>query len=181
MTRALRASTVFVLASAIAVGCGGPRVLSAPAPDGALACALRQTVQLGYDPMSGGVADGFIRLRRSRGWSGGDVAGETTARLMTLGLMGSTRVETEHLEVVGASGLLRVRTYAVDSDGEVISPTDRTVHDAEGVLAACAAVGAANRVTPRTIRSASNTDAASPEDERRDRTVLPPTEVRPDE
>jgi hypothetical protein len=44
--------------------CAGPQRFSAPAPDGALDCALRQAQQLGYQAVEGSVEDGMVLVGR---------------------------------------------------------------------------------------------------------------------
>jgi hypothetical protein len=44
--------------------CAGPQRFSAPAPDGALECALREAQHLGYQTVEGRVQDGMVLVGR---------------------------------------------------------------------------------------------------------------------
>lgn len=44
--------------------CAGPQRFSAPAPDGALDCALREAQHLGYQAVEGSVKDGMVLVGR---------------------------------------------------------------------------------------------------------------------
>lgn len=57
MWRATAASLVLLLAA-----CGGPREYSAPAPAGALQCALEEAEELGYERMSGEPDEAYVRV-----------------------------------------------------------------------------------------------------------------------
>jgi hypothetical protein len=71
-----RSTAAICVALSVAAGCGGSpvRTVSGPAPAGALTCALQQAAQLGYRPIRGGVADGYVVLERPRENDAGRVA-----------------------------------------------------------------------------------------------------------
>jgi hypothetical protein len=46
------------------VGCRGPEQYSAPAPAGAVACAVREAEQMGYRRLEGGEERGSVRIGR---------------------------------------------------------------------------------------------------------------------
>jgi hypothetical protein len=52
------------LVVALAVGCGRTQEFSAPAPAGALACAVREAERIGYERLEGTAEAGVVRLGR---------------------------------------------------------------------------------------------------------------------
>ncbi len=57
MSRAVAAGLALLLAA-----CGTPREYAAPAPAGALDCALREVEELGYERMSGEPGEAYVRV-----------------------------------------------------------------------------------------------------------------------
>lgn len=136
------------IAVAAAAGCASnPVAFSAPAPAGALECALRQAAQLGYQPTAGGVSSGYINFSAPIGNTGGAIAKETATRVMTLGMKGSNRPIRNEMTVTSGAGILRVQPFTLyenEKRGDV-SATARA--DSEGILAACATPTSGSRVT----------------------------------
>jgi hypothetical protein len=129
-------------------GCAkGPTVVAAPAPGNALDCALRQAVQLGYQPIQGGVADGYIKFAQGNALTVGAAARETTMRVATMGIRGSNRIVENQLTVTHAGEVLRVQVVGLDRNRKATNPTGAAVADAEGMLAACAVPTQRSRVT----------------------------------
>lgn len=128
-----------VLALALLTACASARPVAfqAPAPDGALDCALREATELGYYPLDGGKDAGFIKLARPTEYSAGDVAKEAGTRLMTLGLAGSNRQTMDHLTLTGAGGILRVQVVGIDEQDKVRDPDAASQERARTVLEAC--------------------------------------------
>ena len=54
----------WLLGALTLAACAGPQRFSAPAPDGALACALREAQHLGYQQVEGKVEDGMVLVGR---------------------------------------------------------------------------------------------------------------------
>jgi hypothetical protein len=126
-----------VLALALA-GCGGSaRMYSAPAPEGALSCALDQATALGYSPTEGGTAGGFVRVERKLNQTAGSVASEAATRYMTLGFKGHNRTEYDRLTFTQAGANLRISASGVKESGDATSPTDSGRAHAEEILMAC--------------------------------------------
>lgn len=53
---------IAVVLACLAAGCARPREYAAPAPEGALQCALREAEELGYVRMSGEPGEDFVRV-----------------------------------------------------------------------------------------------------------------------
>ena len=124
----------------VLAGCGGATAfaVSAPAPPDALSCALAVAVEAGYEPVEGGLADGFVRLVRHRSMTGSDVGKEAASRVMTFGIMGATRTEWDVLRVVGAGGRLDMRAWGMDEGDKSTDPTEDAVADVEAIMERCA-------------------------------------------
>lgn len=112
-------------------------VFESPAPEGALDCALRTAVQMGFNPLDGGRDAGFIRLARPTEYTAGEAAQELTARMMSAGMMGSNRQIVEHVTLTGADGILRVQVIGVDEAGELMDPIGASRERARQILDAC--------------------------------------------
>lgn len=126
-----------VLASA---ACGSSALqLEAPAPDGALDCALDRVTALGWEPAEGGTSGQFLTLVRSIDYTAGDAGREVAARALTLGLAGSNRLERERMTITRAGGVLRIQLTGVYENGEAGEPSGEGREHAEGVLTACGA------------------------------------------
>ena len=54
----------WLLGALTLAACAGPQRFSAPAPDGALECALREAQHLGYQQVEGKVEDGMVLVGR---------------------------------------------------------------------------------------------------------------------
>ena len=91
-----------------------PLQLEAPAPEGALECALDLGLALGYEPMAGGTDSGFIQLRRNE-------------------MLGMDQTIT----VTVVRGTLRIQAAGRTDDDETMSPSGQTKEDAERILAEC--------------------------------------------
>lgn len=122
------------------VGCGGARqyVASRPAPPDALSCALAVAVEAGYEPVEGGVADGYVRLLRHRAMTGGDMGKEVASRALTMGIIGAKRTEWDVLRIIGAGGQLDVRAWGSDESDKSTDATEDAVADVEAIMGRCA-------------------------------------------
>lgn len=108
-----RATPLAVLVAALACS---PMHLEAPAPDGALECALDLGLGLGYEPTAGGIDSGFIRLERHE-------------------LLGMEQTIT----VTQVRGVLRIQASGRMDEGETVSPDGQTKEDAQRILDTCSA------------------------------------------
>jgi hypothetical protein len=102
--------------------CGGSMVRSyaAPAPADALDCSLRTMAGLGYTPIAGGKADGYIRFARSyeRG-------------------MISKRTLYDHITVTSAGNQLRITAVGVDDKNKQIKATEEGLGHAQAIISGC--------------------------------------------
>ena len=72
MPRSRLAAVPIALALLSVAACGGGYArgpVTTPAPRGALECVLRAAAEQGYQPVAGGISDGFIRFEQ-RYWTG---------------------------------------------------------------------------------------------------------------
>jgi hypothetical protein len=132
------------------LGCSAtpkPVNFAAPAPAGALDCALRHLSNLGYTPTQGGVADGYIRFQAQVDRSGANLATGVGTRIATMGMKGRTYVAQNLLTVTGADRTLRVQAWSMDSNGKITDASDQVRVDAEGLLAGCGLPSGSNRVS----------------------------------
>lgn len=135
----LLALSVTVASSA---GCSSahPLELAAPAPADALSCALGASVEAGYEPREGGVADGYVVLLKRRGTTGGEVGKEVAARVLSGGLLGGGKhIDYDALRLVGAGGRLNVLVWSVDSGNGSHDPTEEGKADAQALIERCGA------------------------------------------
>jgi hypothetical protein len=111
MARKTRIAPVAALLALVACT---PLQLEAPAPEGALECALDLGLQMGYEPVAGGTDSGFIRMERK------DV--------------GSIE---QTITVTQVRGTMRIRAAGRLDEDEAVGPSGRTREDAERILAEC--------------------------------------------
>lgn len=129
------------------IGCATskPITMSGPAPvrDKALECVLRESTAQGFEPMAGGVADGYVKLGRKVGRTAANTGAEVATRVYTLGLVGVNHTTEEWITATGAASSLRVTMAGVNNKGHVGKPTDDGLAFARQLLAACGSDGAA--------------------------------------
>lgn len=123
--------------STLACSSARPVAFQAPAASDALSCALSEATALGYYPLEGGIGDGFIKMARPTEYTTGEAAQEVTARVLSVGLIGSNRQTMDHLTITGAGGILRVQVVGLDEQGEMVNADEAAVGRARAVLAAC--------------------------------------------
>jgi hypothetical protein len=129
---------LLVLALPTFAGCASPgKSYVAPAPEGALGCALRTTAGLGYIPIAGGVGDGYIKVARKIEYRASDAAQEVGMRVMTLGMKGVNRTEYDHLTVTGAGETLRITAIGVGENGKATDPRPMTEGHVQAIISAC--------------------------------------------
>jgi hypothetical protein len=124
-----------VLAATLLAGCASnaPRVYSSPAQAGALECALRTMAGLGYNPIQGGVADGYIKFDRFRGTNTGQRA---AAALPGVG----RPTDGDYILVSHAANTLRISVSAykmVDGSSRTFGPSSEALGHAEALSATC--------------------------------------------
>ncbi len=122
MRKMLVVLTILVAAGACTPGY---RQYSAPAPENALDCALGQTSQMGYFPMAGGKADGYIKVQGP--------ASPTMGERAALG----DAPETNHLTITNAAGQLRIRVDGITGKNAATKPSAKGDADAKAILSAC--------------------------------------------
>ena len=139
MSRAL----VMLLSLVVLAACGSAHAVElagpSPAREQALDCAMGQAAENGFYPLEGGISDGYVRLARRVVPPSGKVWANIGLRLLTLGLVGMSYPEYEHLTLTGAGGTLRVPVVGIKRDGGPHKPTREGVQLAEQILAACGA------------------------------------------
>lgn len=143
MRRAVLLATLVLgvvgLSSCVSIGGGGQAVETArPAPANALACALETSVSLGYQPTSGGVADGFITLMRHRNEPAGRILVNLGLIVSTLGLVQLEWKDWDVLRLVGAGSSLNVVAWSTDDDGDQGGMTEEGGAAVQTVLDRCA-------------------------------------------
>lgn len=132
---ALRHASVVVILTASLACAGNPaRSYSAPAPVDALSCALRTAAGLGYNPIQGGIADGYIKLDRRTG------AGAGRAAAAMVPGVGSPRIG-DYITVTGAGTALRINLVGYDKDAKPTEPGGEAVGHVEAIMSACANPG----------------------------------------
>ena len=115
-----------VLASLVVLpllaACGGSTVRSyaAPATADALDCSLRTMAGLGYTPIAGGKADGYIRFARSY---------ET-------GMIRKTTMY-DHITVTSAGDQLRITAVGMNQDNKQIKATSEALGHAQAIISGC--------------------------------------------
>lgn len=110
------------------------RVYSSPAQPGALDCALRTMAGLGYNPIQGGVSDGYIKFDRFRGTNTGQRA---AAAIPGVG----RPTDGDYIVVSQAAGTLRIAVSAykmVDGATRTYGPSSEALSHAEALAATCA-------------------------------------------
>ncbi|HEX8362919.1 MAG TPA: hypothetical protein VF613_22540 [Longimicrobium sp.] len=123
---------VAALSSACA---SGPvsRVYSSPAPATALECSLRTMAGLGYNPVQGGVSDGYIKFDRRTNVSTGAAMGSM--------LPGVRRpADGSFVTVTSAAGSMRVAVTSYRLDGSTPKedkPSAEAMGHAEAIVATC--------------------------------------------
>lgn len=136
---------VAVVLVALSVGaCASPvrsYVSPSPEPATALSCALRTTAGLGYNPVAGGVNDGYIKFQRPVPNTGGEVAKEVGTRVMTLGMKGSVRPVMDYLTVTGAGNTLRITTVADGDNGKPVKASAQADGHVQAIIAGCSNPG----------------------------------------
>ena len=137
----MRTTSMLLLVFAGACAGNPARSYVAPAPEGALACALRTTAGLGYSPVGGGVADGYIKLTRPARYTEGERAQEVGTRVMTLGLKGSNRTVEDQLTITGAGQTLRINSVGVDEQGKPAKASAQADGHVQAIIAGCALPG----------------------------------------
>ncbi|HEY0017164.1 MAG TPA: hypothetical protein VGC13_12720 [Longimicrobium sp.] len=135
-----------VLAAAMLAGCASnaPRVYSSPAPAGALECALRTMAGLGYNPIQGGVADGYVKFDRFRGTNTGQRA---AAIIPGVG----RPTDGDYILVAHAANTLRISVSAykmVNGSTRTFGPSSEALGHAEALAATCAPPSTQNSGNP---------------------------------
>jgi hypothetical protein len=125
-----------VLAAVLFTGCASnaARVYSSPAQPGALDCALRTMAGLGYNPIQGGISDGYIKFDRFRGTNTGQRA---AAAIPGVG----RPTDGDYIVVSQAGGTLRIAVSAykmVDGTTRTYGPSSESLGHAEALAATCA-------------------------------------------
>lgn len=133
---------VLMIALVLATGgCARPRVYSAPAPAGALDCALREALDLGYQRMTGEPQEGYIRVAQRIEPS------QLARRREADPLPGSDRVLPDasdapvenQLAFQERRGQLRIQVVSVTRAGEAVAPQHDAEAHAQIILATCSA------------------------------------------
>jgi hypothetical protein len=125
-----------VLTAVMLAGCASnaARVYSSPAQPGALECALRTLAGLGYDPIQGGVADGYIKFDRFRGTNTGQRAAAVIPGV-------GRPTDGDYILVAHAANTLRISVSAykmVNGTSRTFGPSSEALGHAEAVAATCA-------------------------------------------
>lgn len=125
-----------VLAAAVLAGCASnaARVYSSPAQPGALDCALRTMAGLGYNPIQGGVADGYIKFDRFRGTNTGQRAAAVIPGV-------GRPTDGDYILVAHAANTLRISVSAykmVNGTTRTYGPSSEALGHAEALTATCA-------------------------------------------
>ena len=131
MRRLLIIATCGALA---ACASNSPRVISAPAQVGALDCAMRTMAGLGYNPIQGGVADGYIKFDRFRGTNTGQRA---AAAIPGVG----RPTDGDYVTVSTAANTFRVSVSAykmIKGATRTYGPSSEAVGHGEMLVATCA-------------------------------------------
>lgn len=124
-------------------GCGGPREYAAPAPAGALRCALEEAEELGYERMSGEPAEAYVRVSQRADPPPGlrleerpPPAGPEDVRPVA-----QEAPIYNQLLLREEDGMLRIGVLHTDASGEALDGNAGLGSDAEGhaqmILAAC--------------------------------------------
>jgi hypothetical protein len=111
-----------------------PHVIAAPAQAGALDCAMRTMAGLGYNPIQGGVADGYIKFDRFRGTNTGQRA---AAALPGVG----RPTDGDYVLVSTAANTFRVSVSAykmINGATRTYGPSSEAVGHGEMLVATCA-------------------------------------------
>jgi|GEM_PF-5162904 len=124
-----------VLAAVILAGCASnaPRVYSSPAQAGALECALRTMAGLGYNPIQGGISDGYIKFDRFRGTNTGQRAAAVIPGV-------GRPTDGDYVLVSHAANTLRISVSAykmVDGATRTFGPSSEALGHAEALSATC--------------------------------------------
>lgn len=130
MRRSLFAMLVAVPFLASACGGNPTRSYSSPAPANALDCALKTMAGLGYNPVQGGVADGYIKFERRTGASAG-----ASAAGMLPGV-GSPRVG-DFITVTNAGSTLRITMVGFKGDGSATGGSAEAEGHVQAIIAGC--------------------------------------------
>jgi hypothetical protein len=126
-----------VLAAAVTLaGCASnsARVYSSPAQPGALDCALRTMAGLGYNPIQGGISDGYIKFDRFRGTNTGQRAAAVIPGV-------GRPTDGDYIVVAHAANTLRISVSAykmVDGTTRTFGPSGEALGHAEALAATCA-------------------------------------------
>jgi hypothetical protein len=125
-----------VLAAVMLAGCASnaARVYSAPAQAGALDCALRTMAGLGYNPIQGGISDGYIKFDRFRGTNTGQRAAAVIPGV-------GRPTDGDYILVSHAANTLRISVSAykmVDGTTRSFGPSGEALGHAEALSATCA-------------------------------------------
>jgi hypothetical protein len=130
----------WLLVPLMLAGCAGPSRFSAPAPQGALDCALREAKKLGYQPVEGTVENGMVLVGirvaprpvvsvRTRPGTEGEIATTDFSQIPWDG----------QLRLREGDGLLRIEVIAErDLNGQP-EGTATTADDGRQILALCSA------------------------------------------
>ena len=133
----MRRSQILLLLPLIGA-CGGPPGYSAPAPAGALDCALREALDLGYRRMEGGAGEGMARVsqrpdpRPGEGAVQPDPSPGTGQRLEE-----ESRPEENHLLFREEGGRLHVQVLGVAEGSPVAREAPAADAHARLILATC--------------------------------------------
>ncbi|HEU4884117.1 MAG TPA: hypothetical protein VFT45_17780 [Longimicrobium sp.] len=125
-----------VLAAALFTACASnaAHVYTSPAQPGALECALRTMAGLGYNPIQGGVADGYIKFDRFRGTNTGQRAAAVIPGV-------GRPTDGDYIVVAHVANTLRVSVSAykmVDGATRTFGPSGEALGHAETLTATCA-------------------------------------------
>ena len=125
-----------VLAAVVLAGCASnaPRVYSSPAQPGALECAMRTMAGLGYNPIQGGISDGYIKFDRFRGTNTGQRAAAVIPGV-------GRPTDGDYVLVAHAANTLRISVSAykmVDGTTRTFGPSGEALGHAEALAATCA-------------------------------------------
>jgi hypothetical protein len=125
-----------ILAAVLFAGCASnaARVYSSPAQPGALECALRTMAGLGYNPIQGGISDGYIKFERFRGTNTGQRAAAVIPGV-------GRPTDGDYILVSEAANTLRISVSAykmVHGTTRTYGPSSEALGHAEAMAATCA-------------------------------------------